>query len=74
MKIIKVSHKQDWGIRIKFFNFEKLKKLEFDDKFSSIKLCIDVEIIEGAIEKFDMEKFEKFIKSDERMIFEICVG
>jgi len=74
MKMIRVNHKQDWGMSIKFYNFSFLKRIDYSEKFSTIKVSIDVDVIEGQIENFDIDKFSKFAISDEKMIFEIYIG
>lgn len=73
MKVLKVSKKLDFGIKTRFYAFKEFVKLEIDDKFSFVKICIHVDVIEGSIDKFDLERWERFIKSDEKMIFEICI-
>jgi hypothetical protein len=74
MKMIKVSYKKEWGIRVSFYNIQQLRKLEYDEKLNFIKLFIDVDIIEGCVEGFDMEKFGRFARTEERMIFEFCIN
>lgn len=75
MKLIRVNHKMDWGVSIKFYTYKNLRKVEYNEKLSSFKLIIDVDVIEGHIEQFDVEKFEGFAKAeDDLMVFEICVG
>jgi hypothetical protein len=74
MKMIRINHKTDFGIRIKIYAFTEFKKIEFDEKFTFVKLCLGVDVMEGPIERFDIEKWMKFGISDEKSIFEIFIG
>jgi hypothetical protein len=74
MKMIRVNQKQDFGIKTKFYAFAEFKKIEFDEKFTFVKLCLGVDILEGPIERFEIEKWMKFGISDEKAIFEIYIG
>lgn len=71
MKMIKINQKLDFGINTRFYAFKEFIKLDVDEKFSSIRLCVHVDVVEGVTEKFDIEKWERFIKSDQKMVFEI---
>lgn len=74
MKMLKISHKVNFGIITKYYSFKEILSLEFDDKFTFIKLYAHLDKIDGMIEKFDLEKWEKFVTSNEKTIFEICIG
>jgi hypothetical protein len=74
MKMIRVNYKQDFGVGTNFYNTHEFKKIEYSQKVNLIKLSIGNDIFEGEIENFNMEKFEKFIVSDDRNIFEFCIN
>lgn len=73
MKIIKVIKKTNSITKTNFYAFKEFIKLEIDNKFLFIKLHVHLDILEGDAENFDLKKFEKFIKSDANMIFEIML-
>lgn len=74
MKMIKVNYKQDFGMGTNFYNTLELKKIEYSQKINLIKLSIGNDIFEGEIDNFSLEKFEKFIRSEEKIIFEFCIN
>lgn len=73
MKMIMLSHKMDFGIKIRFYDVKEFVKLEIDEKMSVMKFFIHADIIEGKVENFEIEKWKKFVVSNGKEIFEIFV-
>jgi hypothetical protein len=74
MKFIKIVQKSNSITKTNFYAFKEFIKLEVDNKFLFLKLHINFDVVEGDVENFDVKKFERFIKSDANMIFEIMLN
>ena len=74
MKMLKIRKKFDFGVITKYYAFTQILVLEFDENFSFLKLQSEQDKMDGTIERFDVEKWEQFVTSNSKSIFEICMG
>ncbi len=74
MKMLKIRKKFNFGIITKYYAFAQILSLEFDENFTFLKLLSEQDKIDGAIERFDIEKWEQFVISNSKLIFEINFG
>lgn len=74
MKMLKVRKKNDFGVLVKYYAFSQILSLEFDEAFTFLKLLSDQDRLDGKIDRFDIEKWEQFVTSNSKLIFEIFMG
>lgn len=74
MKMLKIRKKFDFGLITKYYSFSQFLSIEFDEEFTFIKLQTEQDKIDGAIQRFDVEKWELFVTSNSKLIFEISIG
>lgn len=74
MKMLKIRKKFDFGVITKYYAFDQILCLEFDENFTFLKLLSEQDKIDGEIDRFDVEKWELFVTSNSKSIFEICMG
>ena len=74
MKMLKIKKKFDFGVMTKYYAFTQILSLEFENEFTFLKLLSSEDKIEGKIERFEIEKWEQFVTSNNKSIFEIQMG
>lgn len=74
MKMLKIRKKFDFGVITKYYAFKEILSLEFDENFTFLKLQSEKDTIDGPLDRFDIEKWELFVISNGKLIFEICMG
>ena len=74
MKMLKVKKKYEFGTSTKYYAFTQILSLEFDENFTFLKFLSEQDKFEGSMERFDIEKWEIFVTSSNKSIFEICMG